>query len=228
MDLAAEQRLGPFRRALVRHVGEARPGRLLYLDHGELAGATDARGGVVVLVGFLLCRRDELLQILPRRVGAHDDADRVARQPDDVGEVAQRLPVGRLVVRIAQAVDAHAGELMAVRLSIEQHRRRERAGRARPRIDEDRLAEPRPGGLAHQAEVDVGAAAGGERIVDRDRLVGLPSRLAARQRRREQRRRGQRREATAPERITSCATHRGSTGRGRRQRCRGRRSSRGR
>ena len=42
MDLAAEQRLRPFGGALVGHVGEFRPGRLLDFDHGELAGAADA------------------------------------------------------------------------------------------------------------------------------------------------------------------------------------------
>ena len=199
MDLAGEQRLGPLGRTLVGHMREFRAGRLLDLDHGELAGAADPAGGVVVLVGLLLRRVDQLFQRLPRRIGAHDDADRVARQADDVGEVPYRIPVGRLVVRIAQAVDAHAGELVPVRPGVQQQGRRQRAGSAWPRIDQDRLAEPGAGRLAHQPDMDVRAAAGGERIVDRDRLFRLPAGLAPHERRRRQhatRREGG--EATAP------------------------------
>jgi sirohydrochlorin ferrochelatase len=88
LDFAAHQRLHPFRAALVGDMRELRAGRLLDLDHHQLAGAADARGAVIVLVRVLLAGGDHVLEGLPGRVGAHDDAHRVARQTGDVGEVS--------------------------------------------------------------------------------------------------------------------------------------------
>ena len=69
---------------------------------------------------------------------------------------------------------------MSVRLCIEQHGRRQRTGGAGPDIDDDLLAQNLAGSLAQQPDMHVGHAAGGEGIEDRDRLLGLPSGLPAR------------------------------------------------
>ena len=190
-----QQRLHPFGAALVRHVGELRAGRLLDLDHHQLAGAADAAGAVGVLLGLGLAGGEQVLDRLPGRVGPHHDADRVRRQPGDVGEVAQRVPGHLLVVRIAQAVDAHAGQRVAVGLgasaappapACRRHRRLASTSTCWPRMLADLLAE--------EAQVQVGDAAGRERVVDDDRALGLPaSRLRADDRGRgEQRCRGRR------------------------------------
>ena len=184
VDLLAEQGLHPLRAALVGDVRELRAGHLLDLDHGELAGAADAGGAVVVLLRFLLAGSDQFLERLPRGVGLDHDAHRVARQAADVGEVLERVPVGLLVVRVAQAVDAHAGQRRAIGLGVQQHGRGQRAGRTGLDVDQDLLAQDLRHGLAQHADVDVGDAARGERVVDGDGAVGLPLGLATRHHRR--------------------------------------------
>ena len=60
LDVAAQQRRHELRAALVGDVGEARAGRLLGLEHQQMAGAADAAGPVVQLLGLALARRDQV------------------------------------------------------------------------------------------------------------------------------------------------------------------------
>ena len=139
-----------------------------------MTGAADAAGPVVQLLGLALARFDQVADRLPGRVGAHDHAEGELRQAGDVGEVTQRMPVGRLVVRVAQAVDGHAGDRVAVGPGVHHLRCRQRRAGARLDVDDDLLAPLPADALAEKAQVHVAYAARRQRVVDRNRLGGLP------------------------------------------------------
>ena len=99
LDMAAQQGRHELRAALVGNVGEARARGLFGLEHQQVTGAADAAGAVVQLLGLAPPRVDQVGDGLVGRVRAHDHAEGELREADDVGEVAQRMPVRRLIVR---------------------------------------------------------------------------------------------------------------------------------
>ena len=72
------------------------------------------RVGHLARVG--LGRGDQLLQRLPRRVGAHRDAEGLARGAGDVGEVLQRIELHRAELREARHRDRDLADGVAVGL----------------------------------------------------------------------------------------------------------------
>ena len=105
----------------------------------------------------------------------HDDAEGVAGDVDDIGEVVQRVevrPVGHL--RQAEDGDRHLGQGVAVGPRVLHHQRAERAGHARAVLDHDRLAQVPRGDLGHRAHLPVGRPARRPGNDQADRTVGEP------------------------------------------------------
>ena len=174
IDMPAQQRRHPFGAALVGHMRKFRAGHLIDLDHHQIAAAAHPTGAIGVFLGVFLAGGNQILDGLPGRLGPHHDPQGVGRQTSDVGEVAQRVPRHRLIVRITQAVDAHDRELIAVGFRVEQLGWGERAGSTRLDIDQDRLPECLADFFGQKAQMNVSRATRGERVVDRDRTLGLP------------------------------------------------------
>ena len=200
--MAAQQGRHELRAAFIGNVGEARARGLFGLQHEQVTGAADAARAVVQLLGLAPPRFDQVADGLVGRIRAHDDAEGELREADDVGEVTQRMPVRRLIVRVAQAVDGHAGDRVAVRPGV--HHLRGGQGRAGPRLDVDDhlLAELPADTLAEKAQMNVAHAARGQRVVDRDGFGGLPGGLCAQQRGGGHRATGERNKNTTPSETT--------------------------
>ncbi len=134
------------------------------LLHGDVQAGAGAGRSVVELAGIGLGVGDELRKCLPRRIAADHDAEGVAGQADDVGEILGGIERCLRHERIAEHGDRKLRHRIAVRFRVGGHLARpERAAGAAAVFDHDRLAEMllRRGG--ERAQDDVGRAAGGER-----------------------------------------------------------------
>src|SRR6185436_6125293 len=108
---------------------------------------------------------------LELRIGLHHDAEGVAGEADDVGEVVDRVPVDLLHVRHAEGGNGELRDRVAVGPGGLGHGRRAvHAAAAGPVLDHQRLAEGALGDLAELAEIEVGAAPAGHGTIS---VIGL-------------------------------------------------------
>jgi len=147
---------------------------LLQVDHHQVLHRRRPEGAVVQLGRIGLRRGDELLERLPRAVGAHHDAVHRARELDDVGEVGQRI-VGRLLRHQCRAEGAGVdlAQRVAVGPGILQRDAAQRAVRAGLVVGDHLLAEPLAGLLRQHAQEGIGRRAGRPGDHEPDGAVGI-------------------------------------------------------
>jgi hypothetical protein len=164
MDVTAEQRVHHLGVALERDVGpfDALPfGDLLHRDVQAGAGAGRA---IVDLAGVGLGVGEELLERLPRRISSHHDTERVTADTDDVGEIRARIESRLGHEGKAEDGDRDLRDRVAIGLCGRGHLARgERAGAARPVLDDDRLPDMLFGRGRERAHADVGGTTSGPR-----------------------------------------------------------------
>ena len=125
--------------ALERHVVELHLGVGRELFHQQVRRGADAGRAVVDLARVLARRLDVLVEGLVGRIGAHREAEGVARDADDEGEVLERVPLHLLHVRHAQHAHRELGDGVAVGPGGQRHRARAGgAAAARLVLDDDR------------------------------------------------------------------------------------------
>src|SRR4051812_36063163 len=103
--MPAEQRLRTFGKAFVRYLQHLYAGLQCELLHQEMRRGAGAGRGVRELTGIGARIVEKLAQALQRRIGTHGDAEGVAGDADDVGEVVERIPVDGALVREAKRGD---------------------------------------------------------------------------------------------------------------------------
>ena len=130
-----------------------------------------ARRRVGHLAGIGLGEIDHVLPGLERPFRAGGDAERVAGEMDDVGEILGRIPGHFLHQRQAEHRDRKLRDGVAVGLRRRRHgRRSDRAAAAGLVVDRDRLAQHLGGAFGDRAHRDVGRSAGRPRHDQGDRL----------------------------------------------------------
>ena len=132
-----------------------------------------------------------------RRVGAHGEPQRVARDADDEREVVDRMPRGLLHVRQPQHPRRELCQGVAIGLRIERHvAGTQRSARTGLVMDNDLLPQVAPGDLGQHAQMAIGRAARRPRHdqVDRPVREGLRQRIGPRRDKRDasQQQRGER------------------------------------
>ncbi len=141
------------------------------LLHADMQRGAGARRRVGHLAGILLGEVDHVLPGLELRLGAGGDAEGVAGEVNDVGEVLGRIPGDFLHQRQAEHRDRNLRDGVAVGLGGGRHGgRADRAAAAGLVVDRDRLAENLRGAVGDRAHRDVGRAARRPRHDQRDRL----------------------------------------------------------
>ena len=173
MDMPTEQRVHRFSRALEWNVRPGDSVQLADLLHRDVWRSTGARRPISDLAGIRLGVRKEFLERFPGRITAHRDAERVAADADDVGEILCRIDRGFAQERIAEHRKRDLRNRVAVGIPAcaELHRRKGRAG-ARPVLDHERLPEVLLGRAGERAENDVARAAGGHGTISVTGRVG--------------------------------------------------------
>ena len=130
--------------------------------HRDVQRAADARRAIGDLARIRLRVVEELLPGLPGAVRLHHHAEQVARQVDDVGEVAHRVP-GRAARHhgVAEGGDRQLAHQVAVASLFRRHDLRGHgAGGAAAVLDDHRLAEMPRRDFRERAQLAVGRPAG--------------------------------------------------------------------
>ena len=97
------------------------------LLHGDVQAGAGAGRAVVELAGIGLGVGEEFAERLPRRLGFHNDAEGIAGEADDVGEVGRRIERHLGHERIAEDRDRDLRDGVAVGLGGRGHLRGARA-----------------------------------------------------------------------------------------------------
>ncbi|MNT35143.1 hypothetical protein D3C72_1711610 [compost metagenome] len=129
------------------------------LLHGQMVGGKRPGRAVCQFAGMCPGVGDIVAQRLDWRRYRHDDAEDIARQPDDVTKVL-RIPVDVGGVRQPEYPLRDHRNRVAVRLCGLQHLRRQHARRARLVLDDDSLAEDPRGICREHAHRHVSGATG--------------------------------------------------------------------
>ena len=169
--LAEHRRVG-LGAALERHLRQLDAVLRRDLLHADVQRAARAGRRVGHLAGIGLGVVDHVLPGLERAFGAGRDAERVAGEMDDVGEILVRIPGGLLHQRHAEHRDRHLRDGVAVRLRRRCHRRRSDGAASRRTCCRSVTGWPRclPATSAIARMRDVGRSACRQRHDQSDRL----------------------------------------------------------
>ena len=160
--VAAQQRLHLVGVALERDVVQLDLGHVGHLFDQQVRAGAGAGGAEVDLARLLARGLDVVLEGLPRRVGAHHEAEGVAGDADDEGEVVDRVPGHLLHVRQPRHAHRVLRQRVAVGLGVQRHVARAGGAAAAGHVLHHHLLAQHLGGdLGQRTVVAVGAAAGG-------------------------------------------------------------------
>ena len=158
-EVAAQDRLRQFGAALVGNVIELDADLLRDQLGGQVRAGQGAGRAVAELAGIGLGIGDEIVPVLDRAVGGHHDAERIARDVDDVADVLDRVPVDLGRVGQPEHTERNLRQRVAVRRGGLHLLGRQRAAGARLVLDDDRLAQRLRGVVRQRAHRDVGRPA---------------------------------------------------------------------
>ena len=129
--------------------------------HGHMLQHPHPRSGIINLAGIGFRVSDEFLHGFPGSVLPHDNAVRISRQIQDIGEILQRIPGGFHNVR--QAQDAHRNLRQGIAIWFGRGRHGGRShGAASPGFvfDDDRFSQMLACSFRQNPKNDIRASAG--------------------------------------------------------------------